>query len=244
MDEIIPFDYHGKTITVLTKDDGSIWFYANEICRIAGFANPRDAISNHIRPHQKDVVNGDTPGGTQKLTIINEGGLYRLLLRTKLKAAHKFQDWVTDTVIPAIRKTGGYQIQQLSKVQILEMALESERKRLALEERNKQIEPKAKIYDLVSSSTGLVCLSDCAKIIDIRPHTFTRLLVGDGYCFIRRGKHVPYEQYINKGWFEMKLVPARDGSKSTYRQAFITPLGVNKFREIYNPEQRQMRIFA
>jgi phage antirepressor YoqD-like protein len=147
-------------------------------------------------------------------------------------------------VLPTIRKTGMYNVGNLTRLQILEMAVESEKEKIKLEAENKKLRPKAKVYDLVSSSTGLVCISDCAKVLNIRPHAFSAKLKADGYCFVRRGQIVAYEQFIKRGWFEMKLVPARDGSKSTYRQTFITPLGVNKFREIYNPNQRQLRIFA
>jgi len=245
--DIIPFDYNGKTITTLTKEDGSIWFIANEVCRIAGFSNPRDAIRNHIRDHQKDVVNGDTLGGRQKQTIINEGGLYRLLLRTKLKKATKFQDWVTDKVLPEIRKTGSYSVQpklpQNYKEALRHLIVQVEANE-KLEAENTKLKPKAKVYDQVSSSTGLVCISDAAKILQIPVNTFFGYLARDGYIFERRGKWTPYAPYADREWFEVKLVPARDRSGHTYRQTFVTPKGVQKFREIYNPNQQQQRLFA
>lgn len=242
--EIIPFDYHGKTIQTITKDDGSLWFFANEVCQATGFCDQNSAIRNHIRPQQKGVLDQHTPGGMQKVTIISEGGLYRLTLRAKFKKAIQFQDWVTDVVLPEIRKTGSYISPKLSRLKILEMALESEKKALALQEKVIQLEPKAQAYDMVSSSKGLVCVSDAAKILQIPPHTFHYYLSRDAYIFMRRGKWTPYALFINNGWMEVKLVHARDGSGHSYRQTFITPLGVNKLRERYNKQQEQKRLFA
>lgn len=258
--DLTPFDYSGKTISVITKDDGSVWFSANEVCRTLGLANPRDAIRNHIRPQQKDVVNGDTLGGRQKMTIINEGGLYRLTLRSKKKCAIKFQDWVTDHVLPSIRETGSYSVNNLlpqtykeALQHLLQEVEKNERlstQNQELEAENTELKPKAIAYNKVSESQGLTCLSDGAKILNVNPHWFTRTLRHDEYLFYRRGKLVPYQKFIDEGLFETKLVMARDGSNHSYRQTFITPKGINFFGAIYNPPPEkisggnQQRLFS
>lgn len=220
-------------------EDGNPWWLAKDICLALGL-DP--TAVRRLEADEKSTLR-ITQGGPER-NIINEPGLYRLMSRSNKKRAKKFQRWMFHDVLPTIRKTGMYNVGNLTRLQILEMAVESEKEKIKLEAENKKLRPKAKVYDLVSSSTGLVCISDCAKVLNIRPHAFSAKLKADGYCFVRRGQIVAYEQFIKRGWFEMKLVPARDGSKSTYRQTFITPLGVNKFREIYNPNQRQLRIFA
>ena len=73
-----------------------------------GYSNTRDALSRHVDVEDKGVVNHDTPSGIQKMTIINESGLYSLILSSKLESAKRFKRWVTSEVLPCIRKHGGY----------------------------------------------------------------------------------------------------------------------------------------
>ena len=86
------------------------WFVGKDVAYILGYTNSRKAISDHVDDEDKGVTKCDTLGGKQDLTIINESGLYSLILSSKLPTAKKFKRWVTSEVLPAIRKTGGYQI--------------------------------------------------------------------------------------------------------------------------------------
>ena len=239
--DIIPYDFSGRMIRIVMDDKGQPWWVAADVCLALGIANPRDAVSR-LESDEKSTV-GITDGGPER-NIINEPGLYRLLSRSNKKRARKFQRWVFHDVLPSIRKTGMYNMQELTRLQILEMAIDSEKKRMLLEAENKQLKPKAEIYDQVCASKGIICISDCAKILKIPPHAFCRRLRDDGFCFDRRGQIMPVEEYMKRGWFEVKLVQSRDGSPTTYRQTFITPLGVNKFRAIYNFKRQQISVFA
>ncbi|MBS5511758.1 MAG: Bro-N domain-containing protein [Clostridium sp.] len=91
------------------KIDGEPWFVGKDIAEALGYTNPRDAVKNHVDPEDKGVAKHDTPGGLQKISIINESGLYSLILSSKLPNARKFKRWVTSEVLPAIRKTGHYE---------------------------------------------------------------------------------------------------------------------------------------
>ena len=94
---------------VSVKDeDGNIWFVGKEIATVLGYSNTRDALSRHVDVEDKVVVNHDTPSGVQKMTMINESGMYSLVIKSKLDKAKKFKRWVTSEVLPSIRKTGGY----------------------------------------------------------------------------------------------------------------------------------------
>ncbi|OUP77208.1 phage repressor protein [Erysipelatoclostridium sp. An173] len=86
------------------------WFVGKDVADILGYTNSRKAISDHVDDEDKGVTKCDTLGGKQDLTIINESGLYSLILSSKLPTAKKFKRWVTSEVLPAIRKTGSYQI--------------------------------------------------------------------------------------------------------------------------------------
>lgn len=88
--------------------DGEPWFIGKDVAEILGYSNPRDAISKHIDDEDKGVAKCDTLGGNQKLSIINESGLYSLILLSKLPTAKSFKRWVTSEILPTIRKTGGY----------------------------------------------------------------------------------------------------------------------------------------
>lgn len=96
------------TLTVIKKEDDGFWFVGKEVAAKLGYKNIRDAIYKHVDPDDKGVANCDTLGGTQKMIIINESGLYSLILSSKLPSAKEFKHWVTSEVLPSIRKTGGY----------------------------------------------------------------------------------------------------------------------------------------
>lgn len=247
--EITPYDFSGKTVRILTDDKGNPWWIATDVCRVLGLTNPREAISS-LKEYEKSTVRISDGQGGPKRNIITEPGLYRLLLRSTKKRAAKFQRWIFHDVLPEIRKTGSYSI-DIPKtlpeaLRAYATAIEAKEELLIenkkLQDKNKELKPKADAYNQVSDSTGLTCLSDAAKIIGLKPQTFTALLGKDKYLFVRRGKLVPTQKYIDKGLLKEKLVPARDGSKRTYRQSFVTPRGVNKFRELYNP--RQLDLFT
>lgn len=89
--------------------DGEPWFVGKDVAEILGHSNPQRALRDYIDDDDKGVTKIVTPGGTQTMAIINESGLYSLILSSKLPNAKKFKKWVTSEVLPSIRKTGGYQ---------------------------------------------------------------------------------------------------------------------------------------
>ena len=103
---------------------GTIWFYGDDICGLLRYTNAPKAIKDHCRKRQVDITKRYRNGTTRNVTIINESGLYRLLMKSEMPEADKFQDWITDTVIPSIRKTGGYQIREFARLKLIEMAIE------------------------------------------------------------------------------------------------------------------------
>ncbi len=91
-----------------TVIDGKPWFVARDVAVALGYTNPRKAIGDHVDPSDKGVTKCDTLGGAQKMVVINESGLYSLVLSSKLPAAKQFKRWITCDVIPAIRQHGAY----------------------------------------------------------------------------------------------------------------------------------------
>lgn len=90
------------------KIEGEPWFVGKDIAAALGYSDTAQAIRKHIDDEDKGVVESTTPGGKQNITIINESGLYSLMLKSKLPGAKKFKRWVTSEVLPSIRKTGAY----------------------------------------------------------------------------------------------------------------------------------------
>lgn len=95
------------TIRTLTVDNEP-WFVGKDVAEILGYSNTRKALNDHVDDEDKGVTKCDTLGGAQEMTIINESGLYSLILLSKLPKAKEFKRWVTSEVLPTIRKTGGY----------------------------------------------------------------------------------------------------------------------------------------
>lgn len=92
------------------KIEGEPWFVGKDIAEALGYKNPQKAIRDHVDAEDKGVNELFTPGGKQNIAIINESGLYSLMLKSKLPAAKKFKRWVTSEVLPSIRKTGAYSV--------------------------------------------------------------------------------------------------------------------------------------
>lgn len=90
------------------EKDGNIWFVGKDVAEALGYARTADAVKAHIDADDKGVCDLPTPGGRQETTIINESGLYSLVLSSKLPKAKAFKRWITSEVIPSIRKTGSY----------------------------------------------------------------------------------------------------------------------------------------
>lgn len=160
-----------RTLTI----NGEPYFVGKDVAVILGYSNPRDALAKHIDVEDKGVAKCDTLGGIQELTVINESGLYSLILSSKLPAARTFKRWVTSEVLPAIRKHGIYALDEvLNNPDILIAALtelKAEREKTkALTEtvavQNQQIiemQPKASYYDVVLRCRDAVNIRVIAK---------------------------------------------------------------------------------
>lgn len=110
---VSPFNFGTHSVRVVMQD-GVVWFVATDVAESLGYKSPKDAAS-YLDDDEKGSATVRTPGGDQKLTIINESGLYALVLRSRKPEARKFAKWVTSEVLPAIRKTGGYELPNLYK---------------------------------------------------------------------------------------------------------------------------------
>ena len=113
-----------RTVTI----DNEPWFVGKDVAEALGYAEPRSAVSKKVEECDRGVAEVETPSGKQKMTTINESGLYALIFGSKLESAKRFKHWVTSEVLPSIRKTGGYDMKQPQGKELLALAvLEAQR---------------------------------------------------------------------------------------------------------------------
>ena len=161
-------------IRIMVIDDEP-WFVGKDVAIILGYERTADAIRAHVDEDDKGVGEIQTPGGKQKIVIINESGLYSLVLSSKLPTAKKFKHWITSEVLPAIRKTGGYiaNAETMTDAEIMSKALliakqtiESREQRIhSLEAETERMKPKEIFADAVSASNSSILIGDLAKIL-------------------------------------------------------------------------------
>ena len=225
------------TIRTITRE-GEPWFVATDVCRALDINQPTRACER-LDEDEKGVSSIHTPGGAQELLVVNEPGLYTLVLGSRKPEAKAFKRWVTHEVIPAIRKHGGYltppTIEELldNPDLIVEMALKlkAEREKRAIAERELQLaKPKVDYFnDLVDRNT-LTGIRQTAKELKWREKEFIRFLLENGYVYRdQRSRLQPYAEHIDDGVFELKECKSDQNSWSG-TQLMITPKGKETFR--------------
>lgn len=225
------------------------WFVGKDIAIALGYSNSKKALSDHVDVEDKQQGDGvtirDPIGREQHPTVINESGLYSLILSSKLPTAKQFKRWVTSEVLPSIRKTGGYIAGQenLSDSELMAKALLVAQR--TIEERNKQIEtmkPKALFADAVSGSDTSILVRDLAKLlkqngVDIGEKRLFKKLRDDGYLIkIGESKNTPTQKAMEMKLFEIKeSVIIVDGKSRVVKTTKVTGKGqtyfINRFLE-------------
>ena len=118
MSNIIPFNYESQQIRLIQDEEGEPWWVMKDVCAILNISNYRDAL-NRLDADERGSVKVDTPGGPQEMSTVNEPGLYTLIIRSNKPDAKKFKRWITHKVLPSIRKTGKYEIDSLSEIDLI-----------------------------------------------------------------------------------------------------------------------------
>lgn len=228
MSKLITFENmkFGK-LTVIEKD-GEFFFIGKEVAEKLGYINPHKAIRDHIDSEDKRTERFVHPlGGVQATIIINESGLYSLILSSKLQQAKEFKRWVTKDVLPSIRKNGGYIKNQenLSKEEILANAVLLANNLIAEKEKViEDLEPKAKYFDELVDNNLLTNFRNTAKELHIPQKVFIQFLIDKGLIYRdKKNRLLPYAKN-NKGYFEIKEW-CRDDNDAVGIQTFVTPKG-------------------
>ena len=208
-----------------TVIDREPFFVGRDVVEILGYSNSRDAISKHVDEEDKGVAKCDTLGGMQELTLINESGLYSLILRSQLPKARQFKRWVTAEILPAIRRRGMYAIDEILEnpdlaIEALTQLKEERRKRKALEltaavqkQQIAELSPKASYYDLILQNRNTVPVTQIAKDYGMSGRKFNELLHDLGVQYRFRKTWLLYQHYADLGYTQSKTF-AIDAEKS------------------------------
>ena len=230
MSSLITFENmeFGK-LTVMEKD-GEFFFIGKEVAEKLGYARGRKAVLDHVDAEDRDEVPfQDAIGRMQKTSIINESGLYSLILSSKLPQAKEFKRWVTTEVLPSIRKNGGYIKNQehMSNEEILANAVLLANNLIAEKEKIiEDLEPKAKYFDELVDNNLLTNFRNTAKELHIPQKVFIQFLIDKELIYRdKKNRLLPYAKN-NKGYFEVKEW-CKEGSEAVGIQTFVTPKGRN-----------------
>lgn len=242
MNELQVFSFESNSVRALERD-GQAWFVAKDAAKTLGYKNPRDAISKHVDEEDKEVAKCDTLGGRQDIAIINESGLYSLVLSSKLPSAKKFKRWVTSEVLPALRKTGQYQVKELSGSELMAKALIEAQSVLAAKDKQiEEMKPKVVFADAVATSHTSILVGELAKIlkqngIEMGQKRLFAWLRENGFLIKRKGTdyNMPTQKAMDLGLFEIKEGSYVNGSgvNITTKTPKVTGKGqqyfINKF---------------
>ena len=239
MNELRTWTFSGSEVRTV-EVNGEPWWVLADVCNVLEISNSRN-IAARLEDDEKGVTLVDTLGGAQNMTIINESGLYSVILRSDKPQAKPFRKWVTSEVLPSIRKTGSYSVRDSYQIEDpIERAKrwieeQQEKKELtvqvsALTVDKAIMQPKADYFDQLVDRNLLTNLRDTAKELHIKQNAFVSFLLDKKYMYRdQKGKLLPYSKHTDAGLFEIKeFTNEKTGFSSN--QTLITPKGRETFR--------------
>ena len=184
------------------------YFVGKDVASALGYNNPEKAVRQHVDNEDKGVNKMGTPGGNQQAIIINESGLYSLILSSKLESAKRFKRWVTSEVLPAIRKNGRYELEKQNS-QLCKQNGQLSKQNRVLESRNSLLEeitaqqkPLTDYARIILSSTQTVTVTQIAQDYGYGPVRFNELLFRLHIQHKVGGQWILYIPYLNKGYVQ------------------------------------------
>ena len=214
--------------------DGEPWLVGKDVAAALGYKDTINALKAHVDPEdKKGGWRITTPSGDQDMTIINESGLYSLVLSSKLPTARKFRRWVTSEVLPSIRRTGGYNLPK-DYPSALRALADTEEKRLALlaeNEAQRQViadfEPVRQYVDTILHSKGSLATSQIAADYGISARALNRILHEEGIQHKVNGQWILYKKYMGQGYTDSRTIHIThtDGRPDTKMQTYWTQKG-------------------
>ena len=229
MNKLQTFNYNNNAVRTIEKD-GEPWFVLKDVCDVLTLTNSR-MIADRLDADERGVSQIDTLGGKQTMVIINESGLYNVILRSDKPEAKPFRKWITAEVLPAIRKTGAYMTPQT-----IEQILTNPDTIISLATQIKELQakvaeskPKVEYFDTLVDRNLLTNFRDTAKELHVAPKAFINFLLDKGYIYRdNKSRLRPYQAHVEKGLFEVKEFASEFNNKAGV-QTLITPKGRETF---------------
>ena len=195
-------------IRTILNERGETFFVGKDVAEALGYSKSRNALAAHVDAEdKKDALIQGPLGGAQTMTIINESGLYALVLSSKLSQAKVFKRWVTSEVLPQIRKTGAY-VSQKKMIEGMTRHIE-------------ELEPKAEYYDEVLESVSCFTTTQIAKELSKTVHDLTQLLMEQKVMYKQSGQYMLYADYARKGYAKSRTDPHRDAEGDLHTRIYL-----------------------
>ena len=248
MSNIQIFNYNSVEVRTI-QNDGEPWFVLKDVCNVLHIGNSRDVVAR-LDQDEKGVGQIDTLGGKQEMTIINESGLYNVILRSDKPEAKPFRKWVTSEVLPTIRRHGMYAtpdtVEKMladpdTTIKLLETIKKERAARMALEAKAEADKPKVLFADAVSASHTSILVGDLAKLlrqngVEIGQNRLFSFLREKGYlCSQGERYNLPTQRSMDRGWFQVKetTINQPNGSVRITRTVKVTGKGQQYFINLF-----------
>lgn len=256
MNNLQLFNFEGNEVRTLKINDEP-YFVGNDVAKILGYSNYRKAVFEHVDDEDKLRTQIRYAGQNREVTVINESGLYSLILSSKMPNARKFKHWVTSEVLPAIREHGAYMTDEKAfdivnnkngLADLLQQAADQ------LKQKDIQIEkmkPKALFADSVATSKSTVLIGELAKIlrgngVDIGATRLFRWMREHGYLINRKGSdwNMPTQRSMNLGLFKIKetTINHSNGTTSISKTPKVTGKGQQYFINKFLKENKKLEL--
>ena len=211
----------------MTNDRGETFFVGKDVAEALGYKNTRKALLDHVDKDDREdgVTIRDAIGRPQNIVVINESGLYSLVLSSKLEQAKAFKRWVTSEVLPLIRQTGTYSLHR-KQIETLHHQIEA-------------LEPKAEYCDEVLDSVSCLTTTQIAKELSMTVSDLTRLLEHRKVMYKQSGQRMLYADYARKGYAKSRTTTRRDieGDMHTYTRLVWTEEGRRFIHRLCHDEE-------
>ena len=249
MNEIQIFNYNSVEVRTI-QNDGEPWFVLRDVCNVLGLGTPA-RVAERLDPDEVSQTHiTDSMGRQQETTIINESGLYNVILRSDKPEAKPFRKWVTSEVLPTIRRHGLYAtpdtVEKMladpdTTIKLLETIKQERAARMALEAKAEADKPKVLFADAVSASHTSILVGDLAKLlrqngVEIGQNRLFSFLREKGYlCSQGERYNLPTQRSMDRGWFQVKetTINQPNGSVRITRTVKVTGKGQQYFINLF-----------
>lgn len=217
-------------VRTMTNESGETFFVGKDVAEALGYRNPSNALQVHVDEEDKTSYLIQVSGSNYKANtlMINESGLYSLVLSSKLPQAKVFKHWITSEVLPQIRKTGGYIPtkdaggRQLSDVEIMALALKIQQKTIEMQKQQiGDMAPKAEYCDEVLESVSCFTTTQIAKELDMTVHDLTRRLIERKVMYKQSGQYMLYADFARKGYARNRTHTHYDSEGELHTRTYL-----------------------